>query len=141
MSWLLQFFAGISQAFPDLSRQKSNMSLRREMPQLSTEAFDAFAGSGNDAVHNRCALPFRRPQATEFKDPRYWQILSLALLLIYGLTALGFDQRTLNVVIILVAALLAQWVCSKAIHLPRYDPLSALISALSLCLLLRSDQP
>jgi Na+-transporting NADH:ubiquinone oxidoreductase subunit NqrB len=72
-------------------------------------------------------------------DPRCWQIFSLALLLGYGLWALGFDQSLLGVAAILICGLVAQWVGSKTAAGAPYDPRSALISALSLCLLLRSD--
>jgi Na+-transporting NADH:ubiquinone oxidoreductase subunit NqrB len=73
-------------------------------------------------------------------DPRWWQIVTLALLLIYGLWALDFDQGPAGVVAILFCALMAQWIGSKVAGVQHYDPLSALISALSLCLLLRADE-
>ena len=34
---------------------------------------------------------------------------------------------------------MTQWACTRLANLPRFDPRSALISALSLCLLLRTD--
>jgi len=73
------------------------------------------------------------------RDPRWWQIFSLALLLGYGWWALDFDQPLLGVAAILICGLVAQWVGSKWAAVTAYDPRSALISALSLCLLLRSD--
>jgi len=75
------------------------------------------------------------------RDPRSYQIATLALLLGYGLPRLGFDVPALHVVLILSTALLAQLVFTKACGLPRFDPRSALISGLSLCLLLRTGSP
>jgi Na+-transporting NADH:ubiquinone oxidoreductase subunit NqrB len=74
-------------------------------------------------------------------DPRLYQIATLALLLGYGLFRLGFDVPALHVVLILSTALLAQLVFTRAFTLPRFDPRSALISGLSLCLLLRTGSP
>ena len=39
------------------------------------------------------------------------------------------------------ACLAAQYLCTRVWALPRFDPLSAGISGLSLCLLLRTDRP
>ena len=75
------------------------------------------------------------------RDPRPYQIATLALLLGYGLTRLGFDVPAAHVVLILSTALLTQRVLTDAFGLPRFDPRSALISGLSLCLLLRTDSP
>jgi Na+-transporting NADH:ubiquinone oxidoreductase subunit NqrB len=80
-----------------------------------------------------------RSLASLLNDPRCWQSLTLALLLSYGLWALGFDQSLAGVAAILICALMVQWIGSKAAGLQHYDPLSALISGLSLCLLLRAD--
>jgi len=73
------------------------------------------------------------------RDPRPYQIAALALLLTHGLARLGFDVSPLRVVLILGAALVSQLALSRAGGLPRLDPRSALISGLSLCLLLRTD--
>jgi Na+-transporting NADH:ubiquinone oxidoreductase subunit NqrB len=73
-------------------------------------------------------------------DPRLWQILSLAVLLGYGMLALGFDQAALAIPLIIVSALATQWVLTRAYALPRFEPSSALITSLSLCLLLRSGE-
>lgn len=71
-------------------------------------------------------------------DPRFYQIGALMLLLLYGLTALDFDVTWLRAVAILTTAIVTQAVCSRIWHI-RFDPKSALISGLSLCLLLRSN--
>jgi len=81
-----------------------------------------------------------RSFAILLNDPRCCQILTLALLLIYGLWSLGFDQGLAGVAAILSCALMVQWIGSKIAGVQQYDPLSALISGLSLCLLLRADE-
>jgi Na+-transporting NADH:ubiquinone oxidoreductase subunit NqrB len=72
-------------------------------------------------------------------DPRIFQISALAGLLIYGLGWLDFDIGVPQVLVILGGALLTQWICSRAWKLERFDPRSALITGLSLCLLFRSN--
>jgi Na+-transporting NADH:ubiquinone oxidoreductase subunit NqrB len=62
----------------------------------------------------------------------------LSALLLYGLLELDFEIRPRNVAAILVSAQLAQWTLTRLFRLPRFDPRSALISSLSLCLLLRT---
>ncbi len=74
-------------------------------------------------------------------DPRAYQIACLASLLAYGWSVLGFDVGFLQIAVTLGAALGAQAVCGRACGLPRFDAKSALISGLSLCLLLRTDEP
>ena len=71
-------------------------------------------------------------------DPRLYQIGALSLLLSYGLFFLQFDLTPLRVALILAAALATQWACSMLAGIP-FDPKSAAISGLSLCLLMRSD--
>jgi len=72
-------------------------------------------------------------------DPRLYQIAVLAGLLAYGIVALHFEIRASRAILILSTALLAQYACTRAWRLPAYDPRSALISGLSLCLLLRAN--
>jgi len=71
-------------------------------------------------------------------DPRIFQIVSLSLLLVWGLLFLHFDLAPSRVAVIVLSALFVQWGCTKLWRLPRFDPKSAMISALSLCLLLRT---
>ncbi len=73
------------------------------------------------------------------RDPRYYQIAVLAGLLIYGIAWLGFDVGAPQVATLLGSGLLTQYFCTKIARLPKYDPRSALISGLSLCLLLRTN--
>lgn len=70
-------------------------------------------------------------------DPRWYQIASLAALLAIGIARLGFEVPPGRAAAILGAALLAQWACQRHAG-QRFEPRSALISGLSLCLLLRS---
>src|ERR1041384_6719266 len=72
-------------------------------------------------------------------DPRFYQIGALSLLLGYGIFRLAFDISAGRVALILGAALVAQWTCTRVWRLPLFDPKSALISGLSLCLLLRTN--
>lgn len=71
-------------------------------------------------------------------DPRLYQIGALALLLLYGLTALEFDITASRCAVILVTAITTQAICSRIWNV-RFDPRSAAISGLSLSLLLRSN--
>ena len=73
------------------------------------------------------------------RDPRYYQIGILSLLLIYGLLFLDFEIRFDVALIILFTAQLTQYSFTRLLHLPKFDPRSVLISSLSLCLLLRTD--
>lgn len=72
-------------------------------------------------------------------DPRYYQIAVLGTLLSYGIVVLDFGVRLPNAIGIIVAAQLTQFLASRAAGLVRFDPLSALITAMSLTLLLRTD--
>ena len=72
-------------------------------------------------------------------DARYFQIVLLASLLLYGLLILRFDVSVERATIILCTVLATQLFFSKLYKLPAYEPKSALISGISLCLLLRCD--
>jgi len=63
----------------------------------------------------------------------------LSSLLGYGLFGLDFDLSWLHVTAVIGAALATQLVCSRLWKLPRFDPLSALISGIGLCTLLRTN--
>ncbi|HEY3056418.1 MAG TPA: DUF2330 domain-containing protein, partial [Thermoanaerobaculia bacterium] len=71
-------------------------------------------------------------------DPRWWQIASLAGLLTYGIVALRFDVTAWRVGAIVSAAVATQWVCSRTARI-NFEWKSAMISALSLSLLMRSN--
>ena len=72
-------------------------------------------------------------------DPRLYQILVLASLLVYGVTRLDLEVRAGQAALLLGTALLTQYACTRIWRLPAFDPKSALISGLSLCLLLRTN--
>ncbi len=73
------------------------------------------------------------------RDPRGYQIVVLSLLLGYGIVALDFGIHWQNAVAILATAQAVQFIGMRATGQGRFDPLSALITSLSLTLLLRTD--
>jgi enediyne biosynthesis protein E5 len=73
-------------------------------------------------------------------DPRLYQIATLGGLLGYGVVWLAFDVEPMTAAIILAAVLGAQLAGARLTR-GRFDPRSALISGLSLCLLLRTNTP
>jgi enediyne biosynthesis protein E5 len=73
------------------------------------------------------------------RDPRHYQIATLASLLAYGILSLDFEISPARATGILSISLLAQYVCTRVWRLASFDPRSALISGLSLCLLLRTN--
>ncbi len=81
----------------------------------------------------------RAPQRPAGLDPRLYQIAVLAGLLIYGVTRLDFEIAPLRAGVLLGTALVTQFVCTRFWKLPAFDPRSALISGLSLTLLLRTN--
>jgi Na+-transporting NADH:ubiquinone oxidoreductase subunit NqrB len=72
-------------------------------------------------------------------DPRIYQIASLTGLLVYGLGWLQFDLEWTQAAQTLIGVLVIQWACTRIVRLPKFEPKSALISGLSLCLLLRTN--
>jgi Na+-transporting NADH:ubiquinone oxidoreductase subunit NqrB len=75
------------------------------------------------------------------RDPRHYQIAVLASLLAYGLARLDFEISLAQAAVTIGACLLVQYACTRLWKLPTFDPRSALISGLSLCLLLRTNVP
>jgi Na+-transporting NADH:ubiquinone oxidoreductase subunit NqrB len=65
---------------------------------------------------------------------------TLASLLAYGTFFLDFDVSPRQALVLLVTTLTAQWACTRARGPRAFDPRSALISGLSLCLLLRTNR-
>ena len=82
--------------------------------------------------------PVEIARAPRRRDPRLYQIATLGGLLAYGMRGLGFDVQPATAAVVLVAALGAQLAGARATG-GRFDPRSALISGLSLCLLLRTS--
>ena len=79
------------------------------------------------------------PVIYPLRDPRHYQIAVLSGLLAYGMAALDFEIDGLHAALTLTTALLTQLACSRIWKLPAFDARSALISGLSLCLLLRAN--
>ena len=73
------------------------------------------------------------------RDPRYFQVLVLSSLLAFGIGILDFGIAWQNAAAIVMVAQLTQFVGTRLARLPRFDPLSALITSLSLTLLLRTE--
>ena len=75
-------------------------------------------------------------------DPRLYQIGTLASLLVYGMGWLDFDITASRVVLLLTTVLATQWIGDRLVGGPpfRQSIRSALISGLSLCLLLRTNR-
>ncbi len=73
------------------------------------------------------------------RDPRYYQIAVLGTLLCCGVFALDIGVRWQNAATIAVSALGMQLLFTRRLRLPHFDPLSPLITSLSLTLLLRTD--
>lgn len=73
------------------------------------------------------------------KDPRCYQIVVLFSLLLYGVGWLEFDIGAYGIAILLSAVIVAQFLCTKLFASSTFDCRSALISGLSLCLLLRTN--
>src|SRR6266516_3626778 len=80
-------------------------------------------------------------ESRKARDPRVYQIAVLGSLLVYGIGWLDFEVRPGQAILILAAVLLTQHCCTRIWKLPVYDPRSALISGLSVCLLLRTNAP
>ncbi len=78
-------------------------------------------------------------KASLLADPRHYQIAVLATLLLYGVLALDFEVPPLRIATILATCLAVQWLGGRWAGLPAFEPRSALISGLSLCLLLRTN--
>jgi Na+-transporting NADH:ubiquinone oxidoreductase subunit NqrB len=72
-------------------------------------------------------------------DPRLYQIGALASLLLYGMAFLSFDVSAARVALLIGSALVAQLACSRLFGLRSVEVRSALISGLSLCLLVRTN--
>lgn len=79
------------------------------------------------------------PLPTYLRDPRLYQIAVLSGLLVYGLVALDLEVEPWIALAALATVLATQWAATRLWRLPAFEARSALISGLSLCLLLRTD--
>ncbi len=72
-------------------------------------------------------------------DPRYYQIAVLSALLAVAVLYLNIGIQFTQVLLVLLAAQLTQFIAGRLTGVPTFDPRSALVTTLSLCLLLRTD--
>ncbi|MDD5037672.1 MAG: RnfABCDGE type electron transport complex subunit D [Methylococcaceae bacterium] len=72
-------------------------------------------------------------------DPRHYQIAVLVSLLACGWFGLELPLNGWVMATYIGSSLAMQWVCTRAVGLRQFEPRSALISSLSLCLLLRTE--
>lgn len=79
-------------------------------------------------------------QTVQRLDPRLYQILSLGTLLLFGLLWRHFDVSLEQIVVTLATTMLTQYAGTRWHKLPSFDPLSPLVSALGLCIFLRTNQ-
>ncbi len=80
-----------------------------------------------------------RIHSLRLEDPRYYQVAVLSSLLLFGVFVLDFGIDWRNALAIVATALGVQYLGTCYVRLPRFDPLSPLITSLSLTLLLRTD--
>jgi Na+-transporting NADH:ubiquinone oxidoreductase subunit NqrB len=73
------------------------------------------------------------------KDPRYYQMGILSPLFAYGLVHFDFGMPWKMALITLASVLVSQVLFTRLVKLPKLDLRSPLISGLSLCLLLRTN--
>ncbi len=99
--------------------------------------------AGTAAVPRPSAGTWRRvvrlAAAAEVRDPRLYQIASLAGLLVFGVMRLDLEVQGIQAAAMLLTVLVTQYAGARLGAVPRFDPRSALISGLSLCLLLRTN--
>jgi enediyne biosynthesis protein E5 len=76
-----------------------------------------------------------------WSDARYFQIVALSSLLAVNFVWIDFGTKPLYSVLAIGSALLTQIICSRISRLPKIDLRSALITGLSLSLLLRANEP
>ena len=76
-----------------------------------------------------------------WSDARHFQIAALSTLLAINFIWIDFGAKPLHSALAITSALATQAVCLRWFGLPRIDLRSALITGLSLSLLLRADEP
>src|SRR5262249_49110903 len=77
--------------------------------------------------------------AAELRDPRLYQIACLGSLLVFGVMRLELQVPGVQAAAMVLTVLATQYAGARLGAVPRFDPRSALISGLSLCLLLRTN--
>jgi Na+-transporting NADH:ubiquinone oxidoreductase subunit NqrB len=82
-----------------------------------------------------------KPPGTRRGDPRLYQISVLSAFLLFGTLFLEFRVGIVQIALVAGSVMVVQALGTRLGRLPAFDPRSPLISALSLCLILRVDQP
>jgi len=100
-------------------------------------SIDAVTTSGSSSGAGRGRL--LTTLNAELGDPRLYQIACLGGLLVFGIARLGLEVRATHVAAILLTVLVTQYAGARLGAAHRFDPRSALISGLSLCLLMRTN--
>ena len=77
--------------------------------------------------------------AAKIRDPRCFQIAALGLLAAWGMTVLDCGIHPGHALAILLGAQAAQYAGTRLVGLGSFDPLSAMVTTLSLILLLRTN--
>jgi hypothetical protein len=112
--------------------------MRTLTPSFPTPA--VMAGTAVRTTSRATPSAVAAPAGPRRLDPRYYQIGCLATLLVYGVGWLSFDITPLQIAVTMGISLAAQWAGTRWSGLPKFDPKSAMISGISLCLLLRVDE-
>jgi len=76
-----------------------------------------------------------------WSDARHFQVAALSILLAINFVWIDFGAKPLYSALAIASTLVTQAICSRLFGLERIDLRSALITGLSLSLLLRADQP
>ena len=76
-------------------------------------------------------------QRLDMKDPRAYQLMVLSSMLLYGLIWLKFSLNPISLFLILMTVLLSQLAATRFWKLSKFEWRSAMISGLSLCILMR----
>lgn len=97
------------------------------------------AGFNMTAKLAAASVNIRNSKTSFTPDPRYYQLAVLSSLLILGLITGRVDTSATCAATILSSVVITQYLCSRWFKLAQVELKSALISGLSLCLLLRSQ--
>ena len=92
-------------------------------------------------AHTHRWILARLPSFGTRGDPRIYQILTLLLLLAYGAFVLRFDFDPRGACVAVTAALVTQWFFDRFVARQSFTGQSAMITGLSLALLLRASSP
>ncbi len=86
-------------------------------------------------------MAFTAVETLQKLDTRYYQTAALACLLLINMAWIDFGATPLNSAVAIGSCLVTQAICTRLWGVAHFDPRSALITGLSLSLLLRADDP